>query len=436
MEPHPDTIIALSTGSLPSGVALIRISGNKSEYLLQLMGCEGLEPRKTYLRNINHTQTDDVLDQGLVIFFSGPNSFTGEDCLELHVHGGRAVVSSILDSLLIIEGVRLAEAGEFSRRAFENGRLDLTEIEGLSDLIVAETEAQRKLALSQSQGDLRNIYEEWRKRLIHLRAMIEAELDFSDEEDVPTDISEAGISQIGSVLEEIKAHLDDNAAGEIIRDGYKIALAGKPNSGKSSLLNVLAKREVAIVTSEPGTTRDIIEVNLDISGYAVTIFDTAGIRESDNVVEQEGIRRAKMTVKEADLVIWLKDQKEELPENISDYENVHILFSKDDGEEHSIGDSISSQTGYGIDTLIQTIETNIKDRVQNFESGLLTRKRYRLALEECSVYLEKSILNGTNDVELTAESLRLASDCIARITGRIDVEDLLDVIFSEFCIGK
>jgi len=260
-------------------------------------------------------------------------------------------------------------------------------------LVASETEAQRKQALAQSRGDSRETYEGWRKRLIHMRALIEAELDFSEEEDIPEEISKEGFAQVSQLKNEIENHLDDNRVGEIIRDGFKIALMGKPNAGKSSLLNALAKRDVAIVTNEAGTTRDVLDVHLDMDGYAVVISDTAGLRESKNIVEAEGIKRAQLKGLEADLVIWLTELNDE--EVIADNNFDNVIYAK-----------------------------------------FISRIRYREALTNCVEHLSFVIDNQVSDIELKAETLRHASDCIGRITGKIDVEDLLDVIFSEFCVGK
>ena len=430
------TIVALSSGNLPSGVAVIRVSGPSCAVIASLMGNGLPKPRNIALKNIVNPQTQEELDRGLLLWFPGPTSFTGEDCLELHLHGGRAVVEAVLDALCTFDDVRLAEAGEFSRRAFENGKLDLTEIEGIADLVSSETEAQRKQALAQSRGDLRNIYDDWRKRLVHMRAMIEAELDFSEEEDIPEEISKEGFAQVVALKNEIKTYLEDDRAGEIIRDGFKIALMGKPNAGKSSLLNALAKRDVAIVTNEPGTTRDILDVHLDLNGYAVIVSDTAGLRESDSIVEVEGVRRAQLRGSEADLVIWLTDidDIEEAPE--LNFEDILYIKSKDDNHLFDNKMSISTLTDKGLDGLLDLIKERIVGKLNNRETGLISRVRYREALSDCVTHLDFVLENQVSDIELKAETLRHASDCIGRITGKIDVEDLLDVIFSEFCVGK
>lgn len=433
---NDQTIVALSSGSLPSGVAVIRISGPACADICQNMLGSKLEPRNVFLKPVINPQTQEELDRGLVLFFQSPSSFTGEDCLELQLHGGRAVVDVVLNTICQFENVRLAEPGEFSRRAFENGKLDLTEIEGIGDLVASETEAQRKQALAQSRGDSRETFENWRKRLIHMRALIEAELDFSEEEDIPEEISKEGFAQVLALKDEIKTHLDDNRAGEIIRDGFKIALMGKPNAGKSSLLNSLANRDVAIVTNEAGTTRDVLDVHLDIDGYAVIVSDTAGLRDSDNIVEVEGIKRAQLKGEEADLVIWLSDINDDDIFDEDKFDNVIRVISKDDHQVVSNGISISVKNMNGLEQLLLEIKKQIKAKLGNHNGFLISRLRHREALTDCLQHLIFVIDNQVSDIELKAETLRHASDCIGRITGKIDVEDLLDVIFSEFCVGK
>ena len=431
-----DTIVALSSGNLPSGVAVIRLSGPQSKQIAVSLCQKVPTPRNALLSDFVNPESMEIIDCGLVLWFPGPASFTGEDCLEFHCHGGKAVVSAMLEILCSFEKVRIAEAGEFSRRAFENEKLDLTQAEGLADLIASETEAQRRQALDQSQGKLREIYLDWRQRLIHIRALIEAELDFAEEEDVPDEISQEGFAKLSSIVSEIKAHLDDQRVGEIIRDGYRIVLMGKPNAGKSSLLNMLAKRDVAIVTSEAGTTRDIIDVHLDIAGYPVIISDTAGIRETDNIVEKEGVARANERGSSADLVIWLSaldDQDYEL-EQIPDH--AMKLISKDDEGSLEPGKSISSKTGYGIDKLLSEIGSRLESQLSSLSSGVLTRRRHRDLLEESLALLNEALNGEMADTTIRAENIRLAGDCIGKICGKIDVEDLLDVIFSEFCVGK
>lgn len=429
-----DTIVALSSGALPSGVAVIRISGAACKTIISELLARELTPRLAELVKIYSLKEMQAIDQGLALWFPGPNSFTGEDCLELQVHGSRAVVSELLEELCAFDDVRIAEPGEFSKRAFENGKMDLTEVEGLADLIASETKQQRLQAFGQQQGVLRDLYSGWRQRLIHLRAMIEAEFDFSDEEDVPEEISQEGFKALQTLLSEVEAHLEDNHIGEIIRDGFQIVLLGKPNSGKSSLINYLSKREVAIVTDEPGTTRDIISVDLDLDGYAVRVTDTAGLRESDNMIEQEGIKRAREASSEADLILWLQDINDAECTNRPDGDNVWTVITKDDLKQ-SDQLSISTYEGLGVESLLSLISTEIADKVSDTGYGLITRKRYRDNLITCREHL-RSALDDNTVKELQSEELRHASDVLGKITGIIDVEDLLDVIFSEFCIGK
>ena len=303
-----DTIFALSSGAPPAGVAVIRMSGPAVRFGLETLIGAVPEPRKACLRSIRSAE-GVLLDRGLVLFFAAPASFTGEDVAELHVHGGRAVVAAVLDALGDVQGFRPADAGEFTRRAFGNERLDLTQVEGLADLVAAETEAQRRQALRQSDGTIGRLYESWRARLVRARALIEAELDFADEEDIPASASSQAWAIAGTVRQEIVNHVDDRR-GERVREGVEIVVLGPPNAGKSSMVNAIARRDVAIVTAEPGTTRDMIEVRVDLDGYAATLVDTAGLREAEGIVEREGVRRAEARGAIADVVLWLSDVRE------------------------------------------------------------------------------------------------------------------------------
>jgi tRNA modification GTPase len=353
------------------------------------------------------------------------------------------VVAAILDALGRIEGLRPAEPGEFTRRAFLNRRLDLTEAEGLADLVAAETEAQRRLALRQAGGDLRATFEAWRERLIRARALIEADLDFAEEEDVPGSVVDLAKDEARTLAGEIARHLGDARRGERIRDGAEIVVLGPPNAGKSSLVNALARRSVAIVTPEPGTTRDLIEARLDIGGYAATLVDTAGLRTATGIVETEGIRRAEARGRAADLVLWVEavDQPVAGPPEIG--APVLRLGSKADLVDPSLKtrpDSamfdlmVSSETGQGMTGLLDRIEAFLRSSFAGLDSILITRARHREGLEACLAALERALL--APELELVAEEMRRAGDALGRITGRVDVEDLLDVIFREFCIGK
>ncbi len=431
-----DTIFALSSGALPSGVAIIRLSGpHVSNVISGLCGSLPVE-RQATLRVLKDTVSGEQLDQALVLYFKGPKSFTGEDVAELHCHGGRATVAAVLECLSRQPNCRTAEAGEFSRRAFENGRMDLTELEGLSDLVAAETEQQRKLALEQSGGSLRSIYEEWRKEIIGLRALLEADFDFSDEEDVPGSVADSVWPRLQALTSDIRNHLSTFQQGEIIRDGYRVVLTGPPNAGKSTVFNGLIKRDAAIVTDIPGTTRDVLEARLDIDGYLVRLFDTAGIRETEDRIESEGISRARVVIEQANLVINLDPSTASTSVNI---QSGHIAgeYVITHSELNSVGDdyaSIDARSQAGINIVRDIISTHLQ-AIVIANQPLPTRLRYRAGLEEALASLSEAMAD-TKPAELRAEELRGASECIGRLTGRVDVEDLLDVIFSEFCIGK
>jgi len=430
------TIYALSSGGLPSGVAVVRISGpSTANALEQLIGTLP-SPRNASLRTIRN-RNGDVIDSGLILFFPGPASFTGEDCAELQVHGGRAVVQSLLMSLSEIPGLRLAAEGEFSRRAFDNGKLDLVEIEGLADLIAAETEMQRRLAIEHSSGHLSKLYDSWAERLTRCRALIEAELDFADEDDVPGSVSDQVWAEVSRLEREISGHLANADAGEIIRDGFKVVIAGAPNAGKSSLMNALAQRDVAIVTDIAGTTRDILQVDLDIGGFLVKLYDTAGLRETDERVEREGIRRAENLVAQADLVLYLHDQSSglDLERAAGNDARVNIGTKGDLGTASDVFDlSISVHTGDGLAELKALIGERIARTVRPESLALPSRMRHKDSLAECLRAIGIALSAG--ELDLRAEELRVAANALGRITGRVDVENLLDVIFSEFCIGK
>ncbi|WP_428429760.1 tRNA uridine-5-carboxymethylaminomethyl(34) synthesis GTPase MnmE [Pararhizobium sp.] len=437
-----ETIYALSSGALPAGVAVIRMSGPRTpDVLTALCGTLPL-PRQAVLRSIRN-RNGDVLDQGLILYFAAPASFTGEDCAELQVHGGRAVVNAILAELEVLPGLRHAEAGEFSRRAFQNGKLDLVEIEGLADLIAAETEMQRRLAQEHSSGNLSAVYDDWARRLTHARAMIEAELDFADEDDVPGSVADKIWSDMRLLKSEIDTHLEGSGIAEIIRDGLKVVIAGEPNAGKSSLLNHLARREVAIVTDIAGTTRDVLSVDLSLAGFRVQIFDTAGLRETEDKVEQEGIRRAYLTIDQADVVFLLADT----PHGFVPLDETQLskqvirIGTKIDRSPHlwdkaSADVLISTETGVGIDRLLDMLADHLPDLSGRNALSLPTRKRHLSCLKQTLSAIGMSLEQSDRGLDIQAEYLRQAGYALGRITGRVDVEDLLGVIFSEFCIGK
>jgi tRNA modification GTPase len=441
MTSRSDTIFALASGAVPAGVAVVRISGSAAFTILAAMCGEVPPARSAALRTIR-TVDGRFLDRGLVLVFPGPSSFTGEDCAELHLHGGRAVVSAVLTSLAGFSDTRIAEPGEFSRRAFENGKMDLVEVEGLADLIAAETEMQRRLASEQAAGHLSAVYDSWREKLIFARSMLEAELDFSDEGDIPCSVSDRVWGEVASLKEQIDDAVRSLKAGEIIRDGFKIALGGLPNVGKSSLMNALAKRDVAIVTPIAGTTRDIVRCELDIDGYKVELFDTAGLRETEDAVEREGIRRAQSTIADADLVLQLHDLADPNPQVIELGAHVmHIGTKLDLVDRGKPGNgvcalSVSSATGEGLGELRKVILEAVRSRTDVSSLAIPSRLRHAERLRSASLHLRSALADGSKPLELRAEDLRLASVDLARTTGRIDTETLLGKIFSEFCVGK
>jgi tRNA modification GTPase len=386
-------------------------------------------------------RTGTPLDRGLVLWFPKPASFTGEDMAELHLHGGRAVIASVLDAVLSLEAIRLAEPGEFARRAFENGKLDLTEVEGLADLINAQTEAQARQALAQAGGSLRRLYENWRDRLLRAQALTEAGLDFSDEGDVTAKAATGTDSIIAKLIAEIASHFADRRA-ERLRDGFHVVIAGAPNAGKSSLLNALARRDVAIVSEEAGTTRDIIEVHLDLAGLPVILTDTAGLRRAEGKVEVEGIRRALARAEAADLILWLIDATRPVsapPESLARGQ-APILAVRNKLDlapvEAAEGLSLSAKTGVGIDALVADLTERASEALgAGAEAPAVTRARHRGELEAALAAL-RHYEAADLAPELKAEELRIAATHLGRLTGRIDVEEVLGAIFSEFCIGK
>ncbi|MEQ8282314.1 MAG: tRNA uridine-5-carboxymethylaminomethyl(34) synthesis GTPase MnmE [Parvibaculum sp.] len=429
-----ETIYALSSASGRAGVAVLRVSGPCAAPALEALTGEGVPPpRMAALRRFSDPETKVPLDRGLAIFFPAPASFTGEDVVELHLHGGRAVVAGALEALARLPDLRAAQPGEFTRRAFENGKLDLTEVEGLADLIDAETEAQRRQALRQMEGALGQLYEGWRARLVRLLAHAEAEIDFPDEE-VPGDLIATLGPEIARLKSEIAAHLDDGRRGERLRDGVEVAIVGPPNVGKSSLLNRLAGREAAIVSDEAGTTRDVLEVRLDISGVPVTLADTAGLREAAGAVEREGVRRALARAEKADLrlVIAAPDSGDFALARDGD---IKVLNKIDLGGGVPAGViGVSAITGAGFDALEAALKVRAGSAFEASAHPMITRARHREGLAECAAALARA--GGGSDADLVAEDLRLAARALGRITGRVDVEELLDVIFRDFCIGK
>lgn len=430
-----DTIFALSTGRLPSGIAIIRMSG--PDVARALVAVAGAVPAPRTARYGPLSFNGELLDRGLSLFFPGPASATGEDCGEFHVHGSVAVVKGLIAALSSLEGFRLAEPGEFSRRGFLNGRMDLTAVESLSDLIAAETDQQRRLALAGMSGRLRDVFLGWRAELQSLRARIEAELDFSDQDDVSPDLNAALDTDIASLIrrmDEIAARLGQ---AEIVRDGYRVAILGAPNAGKSSLLNALAMRDVAIVSDEAGTTRDLVEVVLEIDGFKVVLVDTAGIREAAGVVETMGIERALRAAELADLVVLLEDISNPVPIALDITGEQLRVGAKNDliRLPRGVYDVVvSSLTGEGISELLSAISDKIQQATSDGDGLLAIRERHVGHLRRAREALQRAMTTG--EAELLAEELRVAASEVGRIVGIGDTEDLLGEIFSRFCIGK
>jgi tRNA modification GTPase len=535
MSPDRDTIFALSSGRPPAAIAVIRISGPHAGAALKALTGKIPEPRKARFARLRDPQTNEPIDEALALWFPAPASETGEDVAELQLHGGRAVIAATLAALSGIDGLRPAEAGEFTRRAFENGKLDLTAVEGLADLVMAETQGQRRQALRQMQGALRERAESWRERLIRALALTEARIDFSDEADVPADLAAPALALARGLASEIEAVLSDGHRGERLRDGLVVAIAGPPNAGKSTLLNRIARREAAIVSPYAGTTRDVIEVHLDLDGWPVTLLDTAGIRDSDDPVEREGVRRARQRAAAADLVLWVVDasaaddssssfrgrskgltrnpdapaglaSRSQTPpfrrhrnsdgasevspgfrapvsgraRNDEDRPPTWLIRNKIDlvggagrnesntqsidktepgvrpnktlpnmvnerltGRNESIPGtdelifSLSGATGEGFEALFSALTQHASVFLAGAEPALITRERQRHALEDSLAALQRvQTPEVANKEDLLAEELRTAARALGRLTGRVDVEDILDVIFRDFCIGK
>ena len=459
MSPAPDTIFALSSGRTPAAIAVVRVSGPRAGPALKALIGRVPEPRKAALARVRDPQSGEIIDEALALWFPGPNSETGEDTAELQLHGGRAVVAAVFAALGRLDGLRPAEAGEFTRRAFENGRLDLTAVEGLADLIGAETEAQRRQAFRQMKGLLGHRAESWRTQLTEALALVEARIDFADESDVPEDLIGPALAAARRLRDEIADVLAGAGRGERLRDGLVVAIAGPPNAGKSTLLNRIARREAAIVSPQPGTTRDVIEVHLDLDGYPVTLLDTAGIRDSDDPVEQEGVRRARERAAEADLVLWVVDAGQEGSANgrpsLADIQgragapgpDTWVVQNKSDMVNTTLRSELkvtqskqflaSAKTGEGIEALLEALSRHVAAYFQA-EPALITRQRHRRALQETAAALDRALAEGAaaGREDIVAEELRLAARTLGRLTGRVDVEDILDVIFRDFCIGK
>jgi tRNA modification GTPase len=412
----------------------VRLSGPVAADVLQALAGALPPPRMASLRWLRDPRDDRAIDQGLALWFPGPGSFTGEDVAEFQIHGGPATISALVEAISRQEGCRAAEPGEFTRRAFQNGKLDLTEVEALADLIAAETEAQRLLALRGVAGEARLLYEGWRARLVAIMAQVEATIDFADE-DIPEDLIPKALAAAKALEKEMRAHLADGGVGERLRDGFTVAIIGAPNAGKSSLLNRLASRAAAIVTSQAGTTRDPIEVHLNLGGYPLTLIDTAGLRESDDPIEQEGVRRARERAATADLKLLLLDGPAP-PEVAAEMTGAFLRVANKIDERPAPGGilGVSAMTGEGVPALVSELTRRAAERLSVGASLPVLRARHREAVRRAILALERSV--ETRSTDLLAEDLRLAARAVGSVTGRVDVDDWLDLIFREFCIGK
>jgi tRNA modification GTPase len=436
-----DTIFALSTARGRAGVAVVRVSGPAARPAIVALAGRVPSPRKARLALLTDPQGGEEIDRALVLWFPGPASFTGEDIAEFHVHGGPAVIGALLAALGRLENCRLAEAGEFSRRAFENGKLDLTGVEGIADLVEAETSAQRRQALRQMGGCFARLTEAWATRLVRALAHLEAAIDFPDE-DLPGELLAPVMAEAAALAAEIRRHLADGRRGEILRDGLSVALIGPPNSGKSSLLNALAGRDAAIVSAMAGTTRDVIEVHLDLGGYPVILADTAGLRDSADAIEQEGMKRALARAESADIVLIILDSSDPVSRETSpgalaaglEAGAALTVWNKTDLAPAPAGAiGVSARSGAGLELLVTRLTEAAEQRLGG-SAPMVTRQRHRAALEACASALDRSREAG--EPALVAEDVRLAVRALGRITGKVDVEDLLDIIFRDFCIGK
>ncbi|XP_058117938.1 tRNA modification GTPase GTPBP3, mitochondrial, partial [Anopheles coustani] len=466
------TIFGLSSGLGKCGVAVIRVSGGASKDILQKKTRlkKVPEPRKALLTKIYHGQTDEMIDRGLLLWFPGPNSFTGDDTIEFHVHGGSAIVSAMYDSLGTFPDTRLAAPGEFTKRAFYAGKMDLTEVEGLADLIHAETEAQRRQALRQANGQLSHIYNGMRSRLVKAIASVEAYIDFAEDQDVDDGVLDATLAEVESLITELKSHLDDNRRGERLRNGVRAAIVGAPNVGKSSLINLLSQRNVSIVTNIAGTTRDIVESHYDIAGYPVVLADTAGLRPfTDDIVESEGIARARAYVDAADLLVLVLDaSKIEQPARVDlqlrEYAisiglseaalaRALIVLNKCDLLTDAIVEALKTNTSLnlisckneaGLPEMLDRMKTRLVQLCGNplTECPTISQERHRYHLKKCLEQLERyrnyfaDTIVGDRDLAIVTHHLRAAVRSIGKITGSVETEEILDVIFSTFCIGK
>jgi tRNA modification GTPase len=438
-----NTIYALATAAGKSGVAVIRISGPQALTALKLLTQSAISARRAHYVAFSTPVSNELIDRGLALYFPGPHSFTGEEVVECHLHGSHAVIRQMLETLGQVEGLRPAEAGEFTRRAFLNGKMDLMEAEGLADLIDAQTSQQKSQALRQMQGEMSAAYEKLRVGIIESLALLEAYIDFPDEE-IPESVLTSLEAAIMGLRSDIAAMLSDHRRGERLRDGINVVILGAPNAGKSSLLNAIAKRDVVIVSHKPGTTRDMVEIHVDIAGYPVVFVDTAGLRDSEDDIEAEGIRRALARSQSADIKLVLFDgtqaQLDATSQSLLDDQSMAVITKCDllpVGSRLTLLEEahyLSTKTGEGVDALLNHIEKRIINDYAGNHAPFITRTRHRAFLEDSLKHLEKS--SAKLDLELRCEELRLAALALGKITGKIQVDDVLDVIFKRFCIGK
>ncbi len=442
------TIYALSTGSGISGVAIIRISGPEASLVIKsLTGKEIPKPRMATLRKINNINSSELIDEGIIIWFPGPESYTGEDMAEIHVHGGNAVIQAVHSSISKIKNCRLAEPGEFTKLAFQNGKINLLKAESIADLISSETEMQRLQAVKIMEGKSSEKYNELREKLLKTLSFVEAKIDFPDE-DLPQDVLGQVKKNSNEVLNNIEEILNDQKVGEIIRVGFKIAILGPTNAGKSSLLNNLSKREVAIVSETAGTTRDVIETHLNLDGYPVIVSDTAGIRDSKDEIEKKGIKLSLYKAENADLNLVVVDARSvDLSGVLGDFlkKDAILVLNKSDLIKNKIDQRakkfdhilISLKDNYNVDKLISKIKDKIKNKFISYDDVFITRERHRQHLEQCVIHLKNfNMKKNQDDFDKAAEDLRLATRHLGMIVGKVDVEELLGSIFNDFCIGK
>jgi tRNA modification GTPase len=432
-----DTIFAPATGVGRAAISIVRLSGPRCDGALAALTRAPLPiERLVSLKTLRHPTTGEALDRALVTRFAAPRSYTGEDMAELHITGGRAVLAAVIEALARLDGLRPAEPGEFALRAFENGKLDLSEVEGLADLVDAQTEAQRRQALRIAGGALSRESEAIRALIVEAMAEVEAQIDFSDQEDVDEARLGRARALIAAATERVARTLASAEAGERLREGFNVVIAGPPNVGKSTLMNAIAKRDVSIVSALPGTTRDAIEIQLDLRGLPVSLVDTAGIRETADPIESEGVSRARRRAGEADLTLWLSDGRAAPAPSGGPVLEVRTKIDLGGGNPLPGSIAISAKTGEGVDRLLDAVAHAAEETMSGQGSALITMTRHRLAFEEALAHLERPLASPDAPLEFIAEDLRLAARALERIAGRVDVEEVLGEIFSRLCIGK